>query len=133
MKQRNFVSVIILAMAVVFAFAACEGPDGPNHTHIWGAWTITTAATCTTQGVETRVCTLNVMHTENGFKMIDKLCHNNPDFNQFIDKTEKVIDADEKFYDATKKDLENICDKFFEDDSEIEKYCKAKNIPIEEF
>ena len=31
MKQRNFVSVIILAMALLFAlaFTACEGPVGP--------------------------------------------------------------------------------------------------------
>ena len=35
-----------------------------SHTHIWGPWTETTLATCTTAGVETRYCTLDNSHTE---------------------------------------------------------------------
>jgi hypothetical protein len=32
--------------------------------HNWGPWTVTTPATCTTDGVETRVCSNNSAHTE---------------------------------------------------------------------
>jgi uncharacterized repeat protein (TIGR02543 family) len=35
-----------------------------EHTHIWGEWTETTPATCTTAGVETRYCTLDNSHIE---------------------------------------------------------------------
>ena len=38
-------------------------PD-PTHTHQWGAWTETTPATCTTEGEETRTCTLDATHQE---------------------------------------------------------------------
>jgi hypothetical protein len=38
-------------------------PD-PAHVHTWGAWTETTAPTCTTAGEETRTCTLDATHTE---------------------------------------------------------------------
>ena len=32
--------------------------------HAWGEWTVTTPATCTTEGVETRVCANDPTHTE---------------------------------------------------------------------
>jgi len=35
-----------------------------THTHVWGAWTVTTPATCFATGMETRVCTINPLHTE---------------------------------------------------------------------
>ena len=40
------------------------GNDQGGHTHSWGAWTVTTSATCTGPGVETRVCSQNRSHTE---------------------------------------------------------------------
>jgi len=36
----------------------------PNHIHEWGEWTVTTPATCTIAGEETRICTLNSAHYE---------------------------------------------------------------------
>ena len=35
-----------------------------THTHDWGEWTATTPPTCTTAGVETRICSHNASHTE---------------------------------------------------------------------
>jgi len=36
----------------------------PNHVHTWGDWTVTTAATCSAAGVETRTCTQDASHKE---------------------------------------------------------------------
>jgi len=63
---------------------------------------------------------------------IDKLCKNNIDFNNFMEQMEKLLNADERYYKATENELENICDKYFTNDEEINEYCKEKNIPIEE-
>jgi hypothetical protein len=63
---------------------------------------------------------------------IDKLCKNNSDFNIFIDQIEKLLNADERYYEATENELENICDKYFTTDDDIKMYCKEKNIPFEE-
>ncbi len=44
---------------------APEEPSEPGkHEHVWGEWTVTTPATCTAAGVETRVCTLDETHAE---------------------------------------------------------------------
>jgi hypothetical protein len=68
MKKYSLVLVILtLALTVGFAFVSCNivnPDDDPNHDHIWGAWTVTTPATCTARGLETRVCTRNASHTE---------------------------------------------------------------------
>ena len=47
-------------------------PIDPN-LHNWGAWGVTTAATCTGEGVETRTCALNGAHKET--RSIDALGH----------------------------------------------------------
>jgi len=65
------------------------------------------------------------------FKTIDKLCKINPEFERFIEQTEKLLTASEKYSKATEKELEEFCDVYFKNDSEIEKYCKEKNIPTE--
>jgi hypothetical protein len=72
MKKR-LVSCGITAL-VVAAIAACTDPTNPfldklfgsddAHTHVWSAWKVTRAATCTTAGVETRTCTLDASHEE---------------------------------------------------------------------
>jgi hypothetical protein len=41
--------------------------------HQWGAWTVTSPATCTTAGVETRICSLDSTHKET--KPINALGH----------------------------------------------------------
>ncbi len=65
------------------------------------------------------------------FKTIDKLCKINKEFEQFIEQTEKLMTAEERYYKSTEKELDEFCDKYFINDSEVEQYCKDKNIPIE--
>lgn len=66
------------------------------------------------------------------FKTIDKLCKINKDFEKFIEQAEKLMTASEKYLTATEKELVEFCDKYFESDTEMEDYCKKKNITIEE-
>lgn len=66
------------------------------------------------------------------FKTMDKLCEINPEFEKFISHTETMLIAPEKYLKGTKKEFEGFCDDYFKTDSEIEKYCKDKNIPYEE-
>lgn len=65
------------------------------------------------------------------FKTIDKLCKMNKEFEKFIEQTEKLMTAEERYYKSTEKEFNDFCDSYFATDSEIEKYCKDKNIPIE--
>ncbi len=67
------------------------------------------------------------------FKTIDKLCKMNKDFESFIFQAEKLMTAEEKYFNSTKKELEEFCDDYFasDNDAEIEKYCHEKSIPIE--
>lgn len=65
------------------------------------------------------------------FKTIDKLCKINKEFENFIEQTEKLLTASEKYISGAEKELNEFCDKYFSNDSEIEKYCKDKNIPLE--
>lgn len=66
------------------------------------------------------------------FKTIDKLCKINTEFEKFIEQAEKLMIAEERYYKATEKELDEFCDRYFTSDSEIEKYCREKFIPIEE-
>ena len=70
-------------------------------------------------------------YKELDFKTIDKLCKINSDFEKFIIQTEKLLTANEKYTESTEKELDGFCDNYFKNDSEIEKYCKEKNIPNE--
>ena len=65
------------------------------------------------------------------FKTIDKLCKMNKEFEKFIEQTEKLMTASEKYLSGAEKELEEFCDKYFSNDTEFEKYCKEKYIPIE--
>ena len=44
--------------------------------HDWGEWTVTTPATCTTEGVETRICNNDPEHIETRTIAIDPAAHN---------------------------------------------------------
>ncbi len=66
------------------------------------------------------------------FKTIDKLCKINKEFEIFIEQVDKLMTAQERYYKSTEKELDEFCDNYFESDTEIENYCKEKNIPIEE-
>jgi hypothetical protein len=68
-------------------------------------------------------------YKELDFKTIDKLCKINREFEKFIEQTEKLMTAEERYYKATEKELDEFCDSYLLNDSEIEKYCKEKHIP----
>lgn len=65
------------------------------------------------------------------FKTIDKLCKINKDFEKFIEQTEKLMTAEERYYKSTEKELNEFCDDYFANDTEIDIYCKEKHIPTE--
>jgi hypothetical protein len=65
------------------------------------------------------------------FKTIDKLCKINKEFEKFIEQTEKLMTAEERYYKSTEKELDEFCDKYFANDTEVEKYCKDNHIPTE--
>ena len=65
------------------------------------------------------------------FKTIDKLCKMNKEFEKFIEQIEKLMTTSEKYLSGAEKELEEFCDKYFSNDTEFEKYCKEKYIPIE--
>ena len=71
-------------------------------------------------------------YKELDFKTLDKLCKINNDFEKFIEQTEKLLTANEKYIPSTEKEFDEFCDDYFKNDTEIEKYCKDKNIVIEE-
>jgi len=64
------------------------------------------------------------------FKTIDKLCIINKEFEKFIEQTEKLMTASERYASGAEKELDAFCDTYFTSDSEIEIYCKEKHIPI---
>ena len=67
------------------------------------------------------------------FKTIDKLCKMNNEFNKFIEQTEKLLTlTDERYYKSIEKELDEFCDKYFANDTEVEKYCKENYIPTEQ-
>ncbi len=65
------------------------------------------------------------------FKTIDKLCKINKEFETFIEQIEKLMKAEERYYKSTEKELDEFCDDYFANDTEVEKYCKEKHIPTE--
>jgi len=64
------------------------------------------------------------------FKTIDKLCKMNKEFEKFIEQTEKLMTASEKYVSGAEKELDEFCDGYFENDTDFENYCKEKHIPI---
>ena len=64
------------------------------------------------------------------FKTIDKLCKMNQEFEKFIEQIEKLMTANEKYVLGAKKELDEFCDGYFTNDTEVENYCKEKHIPI---
>lgn len=66
------------------------------------------------------------------FKTIDKLCKMNKEFEKFIEQTEKLMTASEKYVSGAEKELDEFCDDYFKNDTEVEKYCGEKHIPVNE-
>ncbi|MCH8556160.1 MAG: hypothetical protein LAT76_13455 [Schleiferiaceae bacterium] len=66
------------------------------------------------------------------FKTIDKLCKMNKEFEKFIEQTEKLMTASEKYVSGAEKELDEFCDSYFANDTEVEAYCTEKHIPTSE-
>ncbi len=66
------------------------------------------------------------------FKTIDKLCKINKDFERFIEQTEKLMTASEKYVAGAEKELDEFCDGYFKNDTEVDNYCREKHIPTNE-
>ena len=64
------------------------------------------------------------------FVTIEKLNSINKDFNIFISKLSKVINASKEYTADAKSSFENICDAVFMSDEELEAYCTQYNIPF---
>ena len=71
MSKFRLAGIIVIVMAIMFA--SCRNPSGSPHVHDWGEWTVTIEATCTEDGLETRVCKLKSSHTET--QIINHLGH----------------------------------------------------------
>ncbi|MBD3906581.1 HTH domain-containing protein [Chryseobacterium sp. Ch-15] len=71
-------------------------------------------------------------YRELDFKTIDKLCEINNDFEKFINQTEILLSASEKYINASRKEFDGFCDVYFNTDSEVEKYCTENKIPWED-
>ena len=63
------------------------------------------------------------------FKTIDKLCKMNKEFEKFIEQTESLMTANEKYVSGAEKELIEFCDDYFANDTEVENYCIEKHIP----
>ena len=70
-------------------------------------------------------------YKELDFKTIDKLCRVNEKYEKFIELTERILTIDERNYDSIEKELNDFCDKFFNNDTEVNEYCQKKNIPFQ--
>lgn len=61
---------------------------------------------------------------------IDKLCRMNKDFEDFINKTTKVVNAQNDIIEEVKDGLRKFCDEGFANDDEIKTYCENNKIPM---
>jgi len=64
MKAKQTFVYGLFAVVLPLALTACPADTNIGHQHDWGPWTVTTAPTCTTAGVETRTCAVNLSHVE---------------------------------------------------------------------
>ena len=65
------------------------------------------------------------------FKTMDKLCNVNNKYASFIELTERILDIDDRNYQSLENELVAFCDEYFENDSDIETYCKKHSIPFD--
>ncbi len=65
------------------------------------------------------------------FKTIDKLCKVNNIFEKFVEQTYNLMTAEERYHKSIEKELDEFCDGYFTNDSDMEGYCKERHIPIE--
>ncbi len=71
-------------------------------------------------------------YRELDFTTIDKLSNLNDTFKNFIAYMEEIITSKGKNHTRVTKEFKvDFCDKFLTNDTEIEDYCKDKNIPLD--
>ncbi|MDR0455694.1 MAG: hypothetical protein LBH20_03300, partial [Treponema sp.] len=78
--MRNVPKLTILMALIGFVALSVTGCDNgtttpPKHTHNWGEWTVTKAATCSAAGVQERVCTDDATHRETEAIPLDSDAH----------------------------------------------------------
>ncbi len=67
------------------------------------------------------------------FKTMEKICGYNRDFRAFFDHVALVLEAENRYVEASEGKLEEICRKeLLKDEDEIVTYCKQKHIPTDE-
>jgi len=71
-------------------------------------------------------------YKELDFKTIDKLCRVNEKYQTFIELTEKSLAVEERYYKSIEKELNDFCDEYFTNDTEIEEYCNKMNIYLDD-
>ena len=75
MKKMLVTFLAMLMLVSMFALTAC-GVDG--HTHSYGSWSITSNATCTTDGSKSKSCSCGDVITETipatGHNMVGGVC-----------------------------------------------------------
>ena len=56
--MKKLLLALCLLLSLCCVFVACDEAEPPSdlHTHAFGEWSVTTAATCTEKGAETRTC-----------------------------------------------------------------------------
>jgi hypothetical protein len=92
MKANKLFSIIALFAIITVGFIACNNDnDTTSHTHEWGDWVVTTPATCTTAGVETRVCGLDASHIQTQAIPIDPNAH---DWGEWVVTTPATVEAE---------------------------------------
>ncbi|WP_443947399.1 hypothetical protein ACJVDH_09845 [Pedobacter sp. AW1-32] len=66
------------------------------------------------------------------FNTIDKLCKINKEFEKFIEQVEKLMTAEDRYYQSTEREFVEFCDQYLLKDSEFEQYCRERHIPMRE-
>ena len=56
----------------------------------------------------------------------------NKEFEKFIEQIEKLMTASEKYVCGAEKELDEFCDEYFANDTEVERYCAERHIPTNE-
>lgn len=71
MKRNKIMFVIAIVAILSVLFVACDEGTQPEHTHTYGAWTVTTAPTEDTAGSATRACACGDVQTTTVAKLSD--------------------------------------------------------------
>jgi hypothetical protein len=110
MKARLSNIIALFAIIAIGIIACNNDNDTTTHVHDWDMWTITTPATCTSAGEETRTCKLDPTHKETKPIAIDTNAHDWGDWRVTKDPTTTAEGVETRTCkrDATHKDTHAI-------------------------